>query len=250
MVYRLTLSYRGTEYAGWQRQPNALAVQEVVERAISRLLGEELSVVGAGRTDAGVHARGQVAHLGASHEVESRALVQGVNHFLPPDVRVLAASPAAEDFHARKSAVSKEYSYRLTRVPVVSPLDAPFVVRVASEIDLAAMRTATLALVGRHDFTAFALAGGAHSQPVRTVLAAEWTESGPELVLRIVGDGFLRGMVRSIAGTLIEIGRGRRPVADTERLLGGLPRSEAGPTAPARGLVLERVDYAVRSAHS
>ncbi len=243
MLYRLTISYRGTGYAGWQRQPNALTVQEVVETALQRLLGVEAVVVGAGRTDAGVHARGQVAHLELDAPVALGALVHGVNHLLPADVRVLAASAAAAGFHARKSAIAKEYSYRLTRAPVVSPLDSLFAVRVAPEIDLEAMRAATAPLVGRHDFTAFALAGGGHGQPERTVLAAEWIERDVELLFRIVGDGFLRGMVRSIVGTVIEVGGGRRAPDDVAALLTGAPRSAAGPTAPARGLVLERVDY-------
>ncbi len=243
MVYRLTIAYRGTEYSGWQRQPNALTVQEVVETAVERLLGFETPVVGAGRTDAGVHARGQVAHLKVEGEVALGALVHGVNHHLPPDVRVLDSSAAADDFHARKSAIAKEYSYRLTRSPVVSPLDSLFTVGVGPGLDLESMREATALVVGRHDFTAFALAGGAHGQPVRTVLAAEWIDRDPDLRLRIVGDGFLRGMVRSIVGTLIEVGRGRRAAADMARLLAGESRSAAGPTAPAHGLVLERVDY-------
>jgi len=250
MVYRLTLSYRGTAYAGWQRQPNALTVQEVVETALARIVGDQLSVTGAGRTDAGVHARGQVAHLRSEVELDSRALVHGVNHHLPEDVRVMAASEARADFHARKSATAKEYRYRITRVPVVSPLEAPFVVRVDRDLDLGTMRAATALLPGRHDFTAFALAGGAHNQPVRTVTSAEWHERGPELELRIAGDGFLRGMVRSIVGTLIEVGRGRREAEDVRRLLDGAPRSEAGPTAPARGLVLQRVDYSSAVLHS
>lgn len=243
MVYRLTLSYRGTEYSGWQRQPSALTIQEVVETALARLLGVEVTVVGAGRTDAGVHARGQVAHLRLDSEAEPRALVHGVNHYLPPDVRVLAASVAVDDFHARKSALSKEYSYRLARAPVLSPLDSLFTVRVEPGIDVESMGVATALLIGRHDFTAFALAGGAHRQPVRTILAAEWAEQDEELRFRIVGDGFLRGMVRSIVGTLIEVGRGRRGASDVARLLEGESRSAAGTTAPAHGLVLERIDY-------
>ncbi len=246
MVYRLTLSYRGTAYAGWQRQPNAIAVQQVVEEALGELLGREPAVVGAGRTDAGVHARGQVAHLELGGEVELRALVHGVNHYLPEDVRVLAAGAAGAGFHARKSATAKEYSYRLSRAAVLSPLDSWRTVRVEPGIDLGAMREATALLIGRHDFTAFALAGGAHRQPRRTILAAEWIDREAELELRIVGDGFLRGMVRSIVGTLVEVGRGRRPASGIAALLSGQPRSAAGPTAPARALVLERVDYDVR----
>lgn len=243
MVYRLTLSYRGTNYSGWQRQPDAPTVQQAVEEALVRLFGVAAPVTGAGRTDAGVHARGQVAHLELDRDAEARELVHGLNHHLPDDVRVLAASRAADDFHARKSALGKEYSYRLIRTAVVSALDAPFSLRAEPALDVGAMRAATEALVGRHDFSAFALAGGSHGQPVRTIFRARWEEAGPELVFRVEGDGFLRGMVRSLVGTLLEVGRGRRSPEDTARLLAGAPRSAAGPTAPARALVLERVDY-------
>ena len=243
MVYRLTVSYRGSRYSGWQRQPNALTVQEVLEDALSDLLGRETTVVGAGRTDAGVHARGQVVHLESPDDQVPGKLVHGVNRLLPPDVRVLDARAAGAGFHARKSAVSKAYSYRLVQAAVLSPLDSPFAIRVGSSLDLGAMRTATRHLVGRHDFTAFALAGGAHRQPVREVFEADWRESGPELRFHIVGSGFLRGMVRSIVGTLLEVGQGRRAPESVERLLEGASRGEAGPTAPAHGLVLEWVRY-------
>lgn len=200
-------------------------------------------MTGASRTDAGVHARGQVAHLDPPRELPASALVHGVNHHLPEDIRVLAARPAADDFHAIKSALGKEYRYRLSRAAVLSPLDAPFVVQVPARIDLGLMKVAAALLPGRHDFSAFALAGGSHKEPLRRIFAASWTEAGEELRFAIVGDGFLRGMVRALLGTLIEVGLGRRAPGEISELIAGRPRSAAGPSAPAKGLVLESVFY-------
>ena len=242
-IYRLTLAYRGAGYAGWQRQENALAVQQVVEEALSRLLRHDVRVVGASRTDAGVHARGQVAHLELAEAFEARGLIHGGNHQLPEDVRILGAAEMPAGFHARKHAAGKEYSYRLSRAPVLSPLDAPYTVRVPPEIDAARMAQASALIPGRHDFSAFALAGGGHGQPFRTIHSALWEEAGEELRFHIAGDGFLRGMVRALAGTLVEVGMGRRAPASMAELLAGRPRAAAGPTAPAHGLVLERVLY-------
>jgi tRNA pseudouridine38-40 synthase len=267
MVVRLIVSYRGAAYAGWQRQDNALAVQEVLEEALGRLVGSPMRAVGASRTDAGVHARGQAAHLEPPAAVADwplRGLVHGTNHLLPDGIRVLAADRMAAGFHARRAARGKQYCYRLSRAAVLSPLDAPYVLRVPARIDAAAMAAAAAAFVGRHDFSAFALAGGSHTQPFRTIASAaieeigeageagearevgeagEAREAGAELRFRVVGDGFLRGMVRAMVGTLLEVGLGRRPPADVARLLGGAPRGAAGATAPAHGLVLERVLY-------
>jgi tRNA pseudouridine38-40 synthase len=156
---------------------------------------------------------------------------------------VLAAAPAAPDFHARRHAVAKEYRYHLRRVAVLSPLDAPFAVRVDPRLDLEAMRAAAATLPGRHDFTAFARLGGSATHPWRRVFTAEWLAAEEALTFRIVGEGFLRGMVRALVGTLLEVGRGRRSVASFAGLLAGRPRGEAGPNAPAHGLVLERVEY-------
>lgn len=243
VVYALKVSYRGGAYAGWQRQVNALAVQQVLEEALGDLLGIRARVAGASRTDAGVHARGQIAHLALARPFPESGLVHGTNQRLPEDIRVLAARRMDPGFHARRSAASKLYRYRLLRTPVLSPLDAPFAVAVDPGIDVAAMAGAAARLPGRHDFSAFALAGGAHRDPRRRVVAAGWSEDGDELVFAVEGDGFLRGMVRGIVGTLIEVGRGRRSVEEFGALLAGAPRHAAGPTAAARGLVLERVFY-------
>jgi tRNA pseudouridine38-40 synthase len=241
--YRLILSYRGARYAGWQRQENALSVQEVLETALEGLLGRPVRVAGASRTDAGVHARGQAVSLELETPFSPRGLVHGTNHHLPEDVRVMAACGMPPGFHALRHAAGKTYSFRLSRAAVISPLDAPYTVRVPREVDPGRMARATEALPGRHDFTAFALAGGSHGQPFRTIRAASWEERGPELVFRITGDGFLRGMVRALVGTLIEVGTGRRTPESFAALLAGAPREAAGPTAPAHGLVLDEVFY-------
>jgi tRNA pseudouridine38-40 synthase len=242
-VYRLTVSYRGGAYAGWQHQKNALSVQQALEGALERLLGHPVRVVGASRTDAGVHARGQAAHLELPGPFPEAGLVHGTNRHLPDDVRILAAHRMPAGFHARKHAWGKEYSYRLSRASVLSPLDALFTARAPADLDLERVARATAFLPGRHDFSAFAAAGGSHGQPFRRIVSAGWEESGDELRFRVVGDGFLRGMVRALVGTLVEVGTGKRTPEELGILLAGAPRSAAGPTAPAHGLVLEKVFY-------
>jgi tRNA pseudouridine38-40 synthase len=243
MIYRLTLAYRGTAYAGWQRQANAVAVQQVVEEALAKLLGEEVRIFGAGRTDAGVHARGQVAHFPLAREFPRRGLVHGVNAFLPEDIRVIDAARMPDDFHALRSALGKRYLYRWSQAEVICPLVAPLVAPLDRRAELPRMMAAADWLVGRHDFSAFALAGGSHRHATRRIFGVGWRRQGPEIWWWIEGEGFLRGMVRSLAGTLEEVGTGRRSVEDFRRLLQGAARGAAGPTAPAHGLVLERVLY-------
>lgn len=243
MIHRLLVSYRGTAYAGWQRQANALAIQQLLEEAVRRVVGAPVTLHGASRTDAGVHARGQVAHVDLRRAVAPGALVHGVNRLLPEDIRVLAADQVGDGFHARYAAVAKEYRYRIHRAAVVSPLEGPFVHCVPVPLDLAAMVAAARQLVGEHDFSAFSLAGGSHLSGVRRIDRVEWLERGPEIEFHVVGGGFLRGMVRRIVGTLLEVGAGRREAAELGALLRPHAGLLAGPTSPARGLVLERVDY-------
>jgi tRNA pseudouridine38-40 synthase len=240
----LTVAYVGTRYAGWQRQTNALAVQQVLEEALARLAGGTVATTGAGRTDAGVHAEGQAVSVALPRALPPRALVHGANAELPADVRVVAAREVPRGFDARRQAAAKTYRYRLSRAATIDPAVRPFVAPAPRGLDLAALGAAALALAGRHDFAAFALAGGAATTSVRRIYAASWSAYGDELVFRISGEGFLRGMVRSLVGTLLEVGAGRRSVDALAALLaGGATRGEAGPTAPAEGLCLERVDY-------
>jgi tRNA pseudouridine38-40 synthase len=257
MPVRLIVSYQGAAFAGWQRQANAIAVQEVLEDALARLLATPVRVIGASRTDAGVHARGQAAHVdppAAAGAFPLHGLVHGTNRLLPAAVRVLAAHAMPPGFHARRLASAKEYSYRMSRAGVLSPLDAPYALRVPARLDVAAMRRAAAALAGRHDFSAFAITGGSHTHPFRTLTSAVLEEAGEELCFRVVGDGFLRGMVRRLVGTLLDVGDGRRAPEDLAALLAGAgargsagaaaaSAAEAGPKAPSHGLVLERVFY-------
>lgn len=240
----LRVAYRGTAYCGWQRQPNGLAVQEVLERALSRLAQRPVRVVGASRTDAGVHALAQHVHVDIGPRLPAKALVLGANQDLPEDVRVIAAWEVAKDLHAQRDARSKLYTYRLCRDRVVDPLRAERMVPLDGRVALDAMRAAIPAFVGRHDFSAFAKTGGSHDDPHRELFEVELEESAQEVRLLFRGDGFLRGMVRAMVGTLIEIGRGRLDRDHVRHLLArGGARAESGPNAPAHGLELSEIEY-------
>lgn len=241
---RLLLEYDGTAYHGWQRQKNALTIQEVLETALAKLTGEAAKVHGSGRTDAGVHARGQVANFHTAGRIPLKAFYAGLNSLLPRDLAVLDAAEVPMDFHARKSARAKTYEYRILNRRQPSPLNRRYAWVVREPLNLEAMTAAAAALPGEHDFSAFKASGGAPGHAVRQVSAASWRQGAAgRLRFSITANGFLRGMVRSLVGTMVEIGLGKRPPEDLAGLLNSGDRAGAGPTAPAQGLFLVEVLY-------
>jgi tRNA pseudouridine38-40 synthase len=239
----LLIEYDGTCFAGWQLQPNGRSVQEVVEGALAELLGEPVRLHSAGRTDAGVHACAMPAHFATERNLPLRAFRDGLNRLLPADVAVHAAYEVPDDFHARYVARAKWYRYSLDRRAVRSPLAARRSWQVRDSLDLVAMRKAAELLVGEHDFAAFRASGCAARTTVRRLDAVDLVEDGTLLHIDVRGSGFLRNMVRMLVGTLIEIGRKKRPATDIARLLANEPGVRAGATAPPHGLCLMSVDY-------
>jgi tRNA pseudouridine38-40 synthase len=241
---RLLLEYDGTRYHGWQRQAEALTIQQVLEESLQRLTGEKAALIGSGRTDTGVHAWGQVANFHTASPIPLQAFHKGMNSLLPKDIAVLAATEAEPSFHARKSARAKTYEYRILNRPTRSPLHHHYAWWIDTPLDLAAMAGAAGALPGEHDFTAFRASGSDNLNPVRRVLAAEWRQApGGWLIFTVTATGFLRGMVRSLVGTMAAAGRGKAPPMILAELLESGARHLAGPTAPPQGLYLVEVFY-------
>jgi tRNA pseudouridine38-40 synthase len=259
---KIVLAYEGTRYVGWQRQRNGVSVQGLVEEALAPLNGgRAVRVSGAGRTDAGVHALGQVASCRLASALDPSSLQRALNARLPADVRVLSVEDAAADFHARFWARSKTYAYHVLSAPVGDPLVRHIVWQVPQTLDAAAMTVALRAVRGRHDFRSFQAAGSRVTRTVRTIMTASlsvrsWTGmfgdgSPPDavpsparlLTVTIQGDGFLRHMVRNLVGTLVDVGIGRRPAEGMRDTLLAADRRLAGATAPAHGLVLMSVAH-------
>jgi tRNA pseudouridine38-40 synthase len=254
---KLVVAYEGTRYVGWQRQAAGLSIQGLLEDALVPLNGgEPVTVVGAGRTDAGVHARGQTASCRLRSTLEPADLRRAINARLPEDVRVVDVSDAPDGFHARYAAIRKTYRYCVLNAEVSDPLSHRFVWHVKQRLDLDIMRSAMRAVIGTHDFNAFMASGSPVTTTVRTLFRADvaaqpWgrrpgSDREPAVFLTFVftGDGFLRHMVRNLVGTLVETGSGKRDAADWVGLVTGGDRRQAGATAPAQGLMLHSVEYA------
>ncbi|WP_050727549.1 tRNA pseudouridine(38-40) synthase TruA [Vulgatibacter incomptus] len=245
---KLTLEYDGTDFVGWQVQPNGRTVQEVLEGALARLLGgESVRVTGAGRTDAGVHALGQVATFRTARELPLQAFEKGLNAILPDDVAVVSAEEVAEGFDARRSASGKRYVYRISNRPGRSPLRRRTHWELFRPLDVEAMQAAADRLLGEHDFSAFRAADCPAKTTVRILRRLDVRAGAAgEIVITAEATAFLKHMVRNLVGTLVEVGLGKREAGTMPALLASGDRRLAGRTAPAKGLVMEEVFYEPR----
>lgn len=254
---KLTIAYDGTAYNGWQIQKSGRTIQEELEKAIERVYGKRARVHCAGRTDAGVHALGQVAHFKAPVKIPARKIPAVLNAFLPSDISVLGASYAREDFHAQFDAKGKLYQYFILNSRRRDPFRERYAVRVPYGLDVEAMKEEAKTLLGRHDFRAFQASDPSTRSPsapllgvnkrkrtsVRRISRIDVAKRGERIIVSAEADGFLYNMVRNIAGTLLDVGRGYLSKGSVKAILDGADRAKAGPTAPARGLFLVKVKY-------
>jgi tRNA pseudouridine38-40 synthase len=242
--FKLTLEYDGGPFVGWQRQENGVSVQETLEKAIAAMTGERATAYGAGRTDAGVHATGQAAHVDLARDWAPFRLAGGLNaHLLPNPVAVLRAERVADDFDARRSALFRSYLYRVVNRRAPLALDRGRAWAVRRRLDLEAMREAAQALVGRHDFTTFRDTQCQAKSPVRTLDRLDIVREGDAILFEVGARSFLHRQVRSMVGSLVDVGAGRWSAADLKAALDAADRARCGQVAPAHGLYLARVDY-------
>ncbi len=241
---KLVVQYDGSDFVGWQRQGKGVSVQGLIEGALAKIDGAPVTLHGAGRTDAGVHAVGQVASARVRSPIEDWQLVRALNAHLPEAIRVTELTTVPDGFHARFSATAKTYEYRIWNGRTVPPFIRQYAWHIIEPLDVPLMQQASSAIPGGHDFAAFRSARSLNHTTVREITNATWRRGDDRtLIFEIDGKGFLRYMVRSLVGTLVEIGRGQRPVLDMARLLAAPDRAQAGRTAPARGLFLMKVEY-------
>ncbi len=245
MRFKLTIAYDGTGYAGWQVQPGHATVQQAVEEAIATTVGAEVKLHGSGRTDRGVHSRGQVAHFDAETRMSAKSMLLALNSRLPADIRILAAETVPADFHARRSATAKEYRYVVWNGPVMPPWERLYALLVHRPLDLDLVRDGARRFVGEHDFVAFmANPQRALETTVRTIYEFEVSKSGRRITFRVKGSGFLYKQVRSMVGMLIRVGTGAEKAETISRLLdASAPRTAHVPSAPPQGLTLWKVWY-------
>ncbi len=250
--WKLVLSYDGTDFHGWQVQPDRVTIQGTLADAVERITGERVLPQGSGRTDAGVHALGQVASFALSANIPPENFHRALNRALPGSIRVLQAARAPIDFHARHSAVGKCYEYRIFRGEICPPWLSRYVYACNWPLNIDAMREAASSVIGEHDFASFAASDPDRTQrsspeeavsTVKTIFSSSWDTEDDLLIYRVHGSGFLHHMVRNLVGTFLDIGRGHIPINAIPQILASHARSEAGPTAPARGLFLVSVDY-------
>jgi tRNA pseudouridine38-40 synthase len=240
---KLTIEYDGTNYVGWQVQPNGLSIQQVLEEAFAKILKESVRLSSSGRTDAGVHARGMVAAFRTDKEIPLRAFSEGVNSILPPDIVVHEAVEMPLEFHPRIDALGKHYRYTILNAKLRSPLKRSIAWHIRNELDLEAMREAALYFLGEKDFAAFRAANCCAKTTVRRIDSMEITRDCEFVTIDVIGNGFLRNMVRVIAGTLVEVGRRVISPDDIPGLIEGCDRRKSGVTAPPQGLCLMEVYY-------
>ena len=250
---KLIIEYDGTNYCGWQTQHNGVSVQETIKKAIGRMAAEEATLIGSSRTDAGVHALGQVAHFKTQSSIPAKGFLNGLNSLLPSDIRIINAQDVHADFHALRDAQGKHYRYILSTAAVPSALCHNRAWHVHQPLDIDMMRKAAKMLIGKHDFSAFKASGSSVKDAVRTIHSLEVgrlrrTTSGipcpvSGIKIDVSGNGFVRHMIRNIAGWLVEVGRGRISLAEAKGIFLGKKRTEAGVCAPASGLYLMQVFY-------
>lgn len=238
---KLLIEYDGTNYSGWQRQENGPTIQGEIERALSQILQQSVNVIGAGRTDAGVHARGQTANVQTNATLQLYEIKHGLNALLPEDIVIHTVEEVSSEFHARYSAKERCYSYSITRTPVALLRNYSWYVKYALNID--PMRWASAAILGTHDFESFCKANSDVEHYRCTILSASWQAEETMLTFTIRADRFLHGMVRALVGTIVDVGRGYISLEDFLDILSKKNRSAAGMAAPAKGLVLEQVIY-------
>ena len=240
---KLVIAYDGSEFMGWQIQPDVRTLQETVEKALGEILGHPTRIIASGRTDAGVHAFGQVINFHTKSTIPIDGLIRGLNAILPGDVSVRSAEDVDPDFHSRYNAKKKSYVYVIDTQDVRNPFLDRYAFHEKYSLDIPAMREAARYILGEHDFTSFLASGSSVKTTVRNITVSEVITHGEKVLFWIQGSGFLRYMVRNIVGTLLLVGRGRRAPEDMECIIALKDRSCAGPTAPPQGLYLIGVEY-------